>query len=257
MSKTKRLKLTQGKYAIVDADDYARLAQFHWCAFCENHKWRVARIAICEGKRRTIYLHRVILNAAQNAQMIHVNHNALDFRKSNLQIASISLQLQRGRIRKNKSSHFKGVSLNKKLQKWDARIKKQGKQFCLGLFDSEFDAAKAYDAKAVELYGELACKNFGNKFPEYPITHLHKRAALERRHGSRPNSGSFSRFKGVSWHKRIGKWMSRIVFNGHSYHIGYFESEIAAAKAYDTKVIELLGDDCYLNFPSNQKRKGA
>ena len=33
--------------------------------------------------------------------------------------------------------------------------------FFLGRFDSEVEAAKAYDKKARELYGELAFQNFG------------------------------------------------------------------------------------------------
>jgi hypothetical protein len=133
-NETRKLPLTQGKVAIVDADDYNRVSQFHWCAFLDNGKWRIARCSQNKGKRETVYLHRTILNANQGIEVIHNNHNAFDFRKANLGISSRSLLLQRGRVRKNKSSRFKGVSLNKKLQKWDARIKKENKLFYLGLF---------------------------------------------------------------------------------------------------------------------------
>ena len=46
-------------------------------------------------------------------------------------------------------------------------------------------------------------------------------------------SGVSSKFRGVCWHKRKGKWHSQIMVNGKQRHIGYYNKEIDAALAYD------------------------
>lgn len=46
-------------------------------------------------------------------------------------------------------------------------------------------------------------------------------------------SGVSSKYRGVSWHKRKGKWNSKIKVNGKQKHIGYYNNEIEAAMAYD------------------------
>lgn len=61
---------------------------------------------------------------------------------------------------KNKTSKFIGVSKDK--TKWSARIKYNKKSIRIGNFENEVEAAKAYDRKAIELYGELARTNFYN-----------------------------------------------------------------------------------------------
>lgn len=63
---------------------------------------------------------------------------------------------------KKKTSEYVGVSLCRKSNKnpWTARIKYNGQEFRLGRFASEIEAARAYDAKAKEIYGEFARTNF-------------------------------------------------------------------------------------------------
>lgn len=55
-------------------------------------------------------------------------------------------------------------------------------------------------------------------------------------------------YKGVSWNKRDKKWCSRITINGKRKHIGYFDSEIDAARAYDDAAIESFGEFARCNF---------
>lgn len=60
-----------------------------------------------------------------------------------------------------------------------------------------------------------------------------------------------SKYKGVTWLKRMGKWQARIVCNGKSIFIGYFDDQISAGRAYDAKAGELYGDYAALNFGAN------
>ncbi|KKM22422.1 hypothetical protein LCGC14_1625440, partial [marine sediment metagenome] len=43
---------------------------------------------------------------------------------------------------------------------FQAKITRNAKNYFLGRFDNEIEAAKAYDAKARELFGEFALLNF-------------------------------------------------------------------------------------------------
>jgi hypothetical protein len=65
--------------------------------------------------------------------------------------------------RKNKTSKFQGVGFYKKTNKWRARIGYKGKQILLGYHSTPEEAARAYDTKAKELFGEFASLNFPNE----------------------------------------------------------------------------------------------
>ena len=74
----------------------------------------------------------------------------------------------------------------------------------------------------------------------------------------RGNVGTSSRFKGVCWHKRYGKWQASITHNNRQIYLGLFADEIDAAMAYDAKARELFGDFACLNFADDQDaRKDA
>ncbi len=62
------------------------------------------------------------------------------------------------------------------------------------------------------------------------------------------NQNSSSKFKGVSWHKKGEKWQARIIVSGRYRHLGSFESEEAAACAYDEAAKSYFGEFAYLNF---------
>ena len=86
----------------------------------------------------------------------HINMDSGDNRISNLRLATMSQNLCNRGPRKRNKSGYKGVSFNKNLKKWDARISFQNKQYCLGLFKSKEDAYSAYCEKAKSLHGEFA-----------------------------------------------------------------------------------------------------
>ena len=58
------------------------------------------------------------------------------------------------------SSKFRGVTRNKQRGKWYTCISRQGKQVNLGYYNSEFEAAQAYDRAAVRCKGKKAVTNF-------------------------------------------------------------------------------------------------
>jgi hypothetical protein len=58
-----------------------------------------------------------------------------------------------------------------------------------------------------------------------------------------------SRYKGVCWHKRYGKFQAEIKLNGRSKYLGMFTDQIEAALAYDAAAREHFGEFACTNFP--------
>jgi len=55
-------------------------------------------------------------------------------------------------------------------------------------------------------------------------------------------------YKGVYFYKRTGKWKAQIAINGKNIHLGYFASEVEAAKAYNDKAIAFFCEFANLNI---------
>ncbi len=91
----------------------------------------------------------------------HINHNGLDNRRANLRIVTHKQNgWNRRKTARKSTSRYKGVCWSKRERMWHVQIKKNGKQITIGYFLDEKAAARAYDAKADELFGQYAALNF-------------------------------------------------------------------------------------------------
>jgi len=156
LSLTRLIFLTQGKFAIVDAEDYDWLSQNKWYAA----KSRETFYAYRYSNGTIISMHRQIMRAPKGVMCDHRNHNGLDNRKSNLRLCASAQNQYNKRAKKDCSSRYKGVILRSDCKRWRARIGFNGKRIHVGDFTNEMDAAMAYDDKAIELFGEFAYLNF-------------------------------------------------------------------------------------------------
>ncbi len=150
------IPLTQGKFAIVDAEDYDWLVRYKWYATKAKNTFYACRV---EGGK-TIKMHREIMRAPKGLVCDHINHNGLDNRKRNLRLCTHAQNCYNQRGGATGTSKYKGVSWDKRSSKWSARIRCNGKLYNLGDFDNQMEAAMTYDDKAVELFGEFAWLNF-------------------------------------------------------------------------------------------------
>lgn len=155
----KRIKLTQGLFALVSPEDFDELNQYKWYASKSRGRFYALRkLKRVPGKRPSEFMHRRILNPAPGEHCDHINGDGLDNRRSNLRIANRSQnQMNRG-MQKNNTSGFKGVTSSG--NRWCAYIRCGGVSRNLGMFDSPEEAARAYDRRALELHGEFAKLNF-------------------------------------------------------------------------------------------------
>jgi hypothetical protein len=109
-------------------------------------------------------MHREILgfgSIKQDPRLVdHRNRNGLDNRRENLRPSTNSQNLGNRIGSPNSSSKYKGVHWDSTRGKWRTQAQHDGKTYRLGRFDSEEEAAAAYDRKALELWGEFALLNF-------------------------------------------------------------------------------------------------
>ena len=88
----------------------------------------------------------------------HINGDGLDNRRANLRAATPAQNGMNRTIGRNNTSGYKGVVRNR--ANWRARLETGGRIIQLGTFGTREEAARAYDAAAVEHFGEFALLNF-------------------------------------------------------------------------------------------------
>jgi len=153
----KRIALGGGLYAYVDAADYERLSQYNW-------SYR-AGYAGCCIKGKSVLMHRLIMNTPKGKVVDHMDGNRLNNCRANMRNCTPGENRCNQAKRIGSVSRYKGVFYLKRTGRYYAKIRHRGKEYWLGCSDDEVEAARAYDRKAVELFGEFARLNFPEEWP--------------------------------------------------------------------------------------------
>jgi len=180
----KQIKLTQGKYAIVDDEDFHYLSRFNWQYVNVKGVETVRRGITIRNELRLIHLEDYIVARPQGTKHLFIfkNGNKLDFRKENIDFQSAEGSTHKGRKCKTVKgnaplSKYKGVSLCRGRYKdiplekikeyrkvWRAQIEKgvrgsENYKRYIKAFDTEKEAVEFYNEKARELFGKYAYQN--------------------------------------------------------------------------------------------------
>lgn len=154
----KLIKLTKGKYAIVDDEDFEFLNKYKWCAGVNRAGGVFYAKSHVNGRMQS--MHRLLLGVTDRWVLVdHINHDTLDNRRSNLRIATQKQNNQNRKSVPNSTSKYRGVSWYNRDKRWVAKIGNGENQKTLGWFKDEILAALAYNKAALERYGEFANLN--------------------------------------------------------------------------------------------------
>jgi len=144
--------LSKGKFAKIDREDVKLVGAHSW-SYALDH----AR-TIINGKN--VRLHLFLMGKRKRCHINFKNGDPLDFRRENLERVTVKfIQQRRGKIKAPTSSRFKGVSWHSTSEKWESYIRKNKVKKYLGSFDSEHEAAKAYNEGALKYFGGHAFLN--------------------------------------------------------------------------------------------------
>ena len=150
----KLVPLSQSLTALVDDEDYERLAV---------HRWHVNIVNGNPYARRNdgVYMHRFVMNAGPEDYVDHKFGSTLDNQKFNLRLCTNAENCRSFKRKKpGTTSRFIGVSWFKRDECWRAYVVFGGIQKHLGYFTEEEAAARAYDGAARVAFGNFAPQNF-------------------------------------------------------------------------------------------------
>ncbi len=192
----RRVKVLPDKYAKVEPRDYHEISQYTWWAKESCGKYAAVRLLPGGNCGMVVYMHRQIMfginpksetlsrcigtkpilrpkvettegrqnpnSNDKNSKLLvdHKNRDSMDNRRANLRFATKGQNNMNQGGRSGTSSKYKGVSWYKPKNCWRGMIKVEGKNKSLGYFESEVEAAKAYDEAARKYHKEYAYQNF-------------------------------------------------------------------------------------------------
>lgn len=244
----KILKINSKVYGIkevfLDNEDYEFIINF--CSWSLQISDKKTDLFYCRGQKNKIrhMMHRIIwerYNKLDKKQKIdHKDNNGLNNQKENLRIATTKQNGFNRRKNIKFTSTYKGVSKGYR-NWWRAGIKLDNKTISIKNFESERDAAIAYDIYAKKYFGEFAKPNILDPSTE-------ETDKVQKLIDSFISRNKTSKYFGVCFDKKNNKWQSQFWFHNKCFYIGQFNTEKEAVLAYNNKAKELLGNNAKLNI---------
>lgn len=139
---------------IFDIEDFEKVSKYHWYEETSGY-------LRSSGKKKEdkVFIHRLIMNAPDDVNIDHINHNTFDNKKSNLRIATTSQNAMNHIKGSNNTSGATGVVWVKSRNKWKSQIKVNGKLIFLGEYDKFENAEKARKQAEEKYFGEYSYDN--------------------------------------------------------------------------------------------------
>jgi len=161
----KQIPLTQGKFALVDDEDFDFLMQFKW-RFCKSingtgYAVRTTPREFVNGrlKAHSVLMHRQIMSAPKNLEVDHADRDKLNNQKYNLRLCTHAENQRNIGLTSKNTSGYKGVFWSEKDKKWISILMVNGETKRLGYFKKIEDAKIAYDKACIFYHGDFAKPN--------------------------------------------------------------------------------------------------
>lgn len=145
----------KGEAFFIDASDYEVI---------KKHSWYISKrgYVTTNIKRKATPMHKILLGENKGFDVDHISGNKLDNRRSNLRICTHQQNMFNQKIRSTNKTGFIGVSLIKKIGKYEAYIHHNGRKKYLGIYKNPIEAAIERDKEAIKIFGKFARLNFGH-----------------------------------------------------------------------------------------------
>ena len=158
------VKIGENTVALVDTKFAKEINKYKWNASWDRKTGQFRANKYSSKRDGTIGMSRFVAKLAgwkiEGKYIDHINGNTLDNRLCNLRVCTNSQNMQNSKKPNRKSSSkFKGVTWDKACNKWHATIMKEYKRYNLGYYNSEIEAAKAYNKAATQFFGGFAKVN--------------------------------------------------------------------------------------------------
>lgn len=154
-------KRGEGKFALVDDQDYELASKYSWWVSADGHVRTTLYLGggRAHARHKLLGLHQLIMNAPPGMVVDHKHGNPLDNRRSELRVCTNQQNGHNRRAGRNNTSGYKGVSFHKATGKWQASIRREWRSVHLGVFNTAEEAARAYNEAAIDYHGEFAHVN--------------------------------------------------------------------------------------------------
>jgi len=145
------IRTSAGKSIFVDTEDLPLLSAFTWCVGGTGY-------AMSRTGGSATLMHRLLIGAPRGMFVDHIDGSPLNNRKGNLRVCRKQQNEFNTKVRRDNTCGYRGVCPSRR-GKFRAYINLNGKQESLGEYLRPEDAARAYNKRAVELFGEFARLN--------------------------------------------------------------------------------------------------
>ena len=164
----------KGEFVLVDKKNFEVLNNYTW--HIDKNGYAITTIYLMSRKdsretgknrRKFIKMHRLVFELEYGKNLLNTESiDHIDMVKTNNTISNLRLsplgtsinQINVG-LRSDNKTGYKGVIFRKKTNKYEAKISYKGKRIWLGAYEDIIEAGKAYNKKALELFGDACYLN--------------------------------------------------------------------------------------------------
>lgn len=151
----KIIRLRNRGYSLIDESDYGPVGELKW--FQTVRGYTMSTKTFKQPPKR-LSIHRLVLPTKPGFEVDHINRNPLDNRRSNLRQCTHAQNLT-NIVKPRKRMAYRGVYKRSKGARYEVLFKVNGKPKCFGHYDTELEAAKAYNVFIKQYQGEFAILN--------------------------------------------------------------------------------------------------